>query len=87
MVDRFIRIACETVYLKTLLKTSLLVKVMRLKTMSSFLIQRIITERDSLQEVNEELRCTQLQTAETQQNSDDMTSPGLEMLSMPPAIK
>lgn len=48
--------------------------------------ERIVTERDSLKEVNEELKCTQLQAVET--NSEDIsTSPGLEMLSMPPAIK
>lgn len=48
--------------------------------------ERIVTERDSLKEVNEELKCTQLQAKET--NSEDIsTSPGLEMLSMPPAIK
>ena len=51
-----------------------------------YLFQRIVTERDSLKEVNEELKCTQLQTAETN-NEDISTSPGLEMLSMPPAIK
>lgn len=51
--------------------------------------ERIITERDSLKEVNEELRCTQLQAeVGTNQSSEDIsTSPGLEMLSMPPAIK
>lgn len=48
--------------------------------------ERLVTERDSLKEVNEELKCTQLQSVET--NNDDLsTSPGLEMLSMPPAIK
>ncbi|KAL3869534.1 hypothetical protein ACJMK2_042202 [Sinanodonta woodiana] len=47
--------------------------------------ERVAAERDSLKEVNEELKCTQLMTVES--NSENKEGPSLEMLSLPSVIR
>ncbi|XP_056018043.1 protein Hook homolog 3-like isoform X1 [Ostrea edulis] len=49
--------------------------------------ERIATERDSLKEMNEELKCSQLQSVESGEPSDLTQTPRVEMLSLPPEIK
>ncbi|KAK3601489.1 hypothetical protein CHS0354_027635 [Potamilus streckersoni] len=47
--------------------------------------ERVAAERDSLKEVNEELKCTQFMTVES--NSENKDGPSLEMLSLPSVIR
>ena len=49
--------------------------------------ERIATERDSLKEMNDEMKCTQLQTLEDNEPNDLTATPRVEMLSLPPDIK
>lgn len=50
-------------------------------------LQRIVTERDSLKEMNEELKCSQIHGLEGGEPSDLTQTPRVEMLSLPPEIK
>lgn len=49
--------------------------------------QRIVTERDSLREVNEELKCMQAQHVGSAGGDDLSTTSQMEMLSLPPEVK
>ncbi|XP_071148529.1 protein Hook homolog 3-like isoform X5 [Mytilus edulis] len=49
--------------------------------------ERIATERDSLKEMNDEMKCTQLQTLDDNEPNDLTSTPRVEMLSLPPDIK
>nr|XP_022318582.1 protein Hook homolog 3-like [Crassostrea virginica] len=49
--------------------------------------ERIVTERDSLKEMNEELKCSQIHGLEGGEPSDLTQTPRVEMLSLPPEIK
>ncbi|XP_053395415.1 protein Hook homolog 3-like isoform X3 [Mercenaria mercenaria] len=49
--------------------------------------ERIVTERDSLREVNEELKCTQSQHVGAGGGDDLSTTSQMEMLSLPPEVK
>jgi len=55
------------------------------------MFQRVIAERDSLKELNEELKCAQLTTPGTsigdQMGDVGSASQRMEMLSVPPEIK
>ena len=55
------------------------------------MFQRVIAERDSLKELNEELKCSQLMTPGTsigdQMGDMGSASQRMEMLSVPPEIK
>ncbi|KAK3090840.1 hypothetical protein FSP39_015087 [Pinctada imbricata] len=49
--------------------------------------ERIVAERDSLKEMNEEMKCSQLQSLEEGEPAGLAQTPKLELLSMPPEIK
>lgn len=49
--------------------------------------ERIVTERDSLKEMNEEMKCSQFINVEGGEPSDLTQTPRVEMLSLPPEIK